>query len=228
MLLRESETERERMLNERARQLGLRCNCNRTIQGIREHPLLDERVHHTITNCPKEGVGIKLHHEMSNTLKDLANACGIRAQREEVNCFQSILNNVHFTDKEKRYRPDLSLFDMPGSHRKVILDISSTCPIPILGQQQFTFNEARETERAAKSRYSERELKFNEIAKACGCKFQAIILETTGRMHSKSLTFIESIFKKKIWLQRRIPSQILLVNSNLLFLPTSSRETYSR
>ena len=176
--------------------LGLRCNCNRTIQGIREHPLLDERVHHAITNCPKEGVGIKLHQEMSNTLKDLANACGIRAQREEVNCFQSILNNVHFTDKEKRYRPDLSLFDMPGSHRKVILDISSTCPIPILGQQQFTFNEARETERAAKSRYSERELKFNEIAKACGCKFQAIIFETTGRMHSKSLTFIESILKK--------------------------------
>ena len=100
--------------------LGLRCNCNRTIQGIREHPLLDECVHHAITNCPKEGVGIKLYHEMSNTFKDLANACGIRAQREEVNCFQSILNNVHFTDKEKRYRPDLSLFDMPGSHRKVI------------------------------------------------------------------------------------------------------------
>jgi len=115
--------------------LGLRCNCNRTIQGIREHPLLYERVHNAITNCPKEGVGIKLHHEMSNTLKDLANACGIRAQREEVNCFQSILNNVHFTDKEKRYRPDLSLFDMPGSHRKVIFDISSIpCPIPILGQ----------------------------------------------------------------------------------------------
>ena len=136
---------------------------------------------------------------MSNTLKDLANACGILAQREEVNCFQSILNNVHFTDKEKRYLPDLSLFDMPGSHRKVILDISLTCPIPILGQQQFTFNfnEARETERAAKSRYSERELKFNEIAKACGCKFQAIIFETTGGVHSKSLTFIESILKKK-------------------------------
>ena len=87
---------------------------------------------------------------------------------------------------------------MPGSHRKVILDISSTCPIPILRQQQFTFNEARETERAVKSRYSERELKFNEIEKACGCKFQAIIFENTGRMHTKSLTFIESILKKNL------------------------------
>ena len=120
------------------------------------------------------------------------------AQREEVNCFQSILNNVNFTDKEKRYRPDLSLFDMPGSHRKVILDISSTCPIPILRQQQFTFNEARETERAVKSRYSERELKFNEIAKACGCKFQAIILETTGRMHIRNHSPSLNLFSKKI------------------------------
>ena len=111
--------------------LGLRCNCNRTIQGIREHPLPDERVHHAITNCPKEGVGVKLHHEMSNTLKDLANACGIRAQREEVNCFQSILNNVNFTDKEKRYRPDLSLFDMPTwitpkSHFRYLFELSDT------------------------------------------------------------------------------------------------------
>ena len=81
------------------------------------------------------GIGQMLHHGLSNTIKELVNAAGFRAKREENGCFYHI-------DRQRRMRPDLSIFDFPGPYRKVILDVSNICSIPIFGTQQYSRNDA--------------------------------------------------------------------------------------
>ena len=90
-------------------------------------------------------------------------------------------------------RPDLTLFDMPGPYRKIILDISNICPIPIYGSQSLNRSEASRAYRAAQIRYDERMNKFDLISKANGIKFHPIIFETTGSTHPDSLKFLQSI-----------------------------------
>ena len=63
-------------------------------------------------------------------------------------------------------RPDLSIFDLPGPNRKIILDISNICPIPIFGTQQYSRNYALIIQKAAQQRYDGRMEKFNEISTA--------------------------------------------------------------
>ena len=50
----------------------------------------------------------------------------------------------------------LSIFDLPGPNRKIILDISNICPIPIFGTQQYSRNDALIIQKAAQQRYDER------------------------------------------------------------------------
>ena len=88
-----------------------------------EHPVIDERCHHLVTGCAKSGFGINLHHGVSNTIKELVNAAGFRAKREENGCFHHI--DKEFNDRQRRMRPDLIICDLPGPNRKIILDISN-------------------------------------------------------------------------------------------------------
>ena len=168
---------------------GLRCDC---IKGG-EHPIIDERCHHLVTGCAKSGFGINLHHGVTNTIKEMVNAAGFRAKREENGCFQNILEE--FNDHQRKMRPDLSIFDLPGPSRKVILDISNICPIPIYGSQPYTRNDAKIIQKAAQIRYDERMEKFDRISTANGIKFHPIIFETTGRIHSDSLIFLQTILR---------------------------------
>jgi hypothetical protein len=168
---------------------GLRCDCIK--RG--EHPVIDERCHHLVTGCAKSGFGINLHHGVSNTIKELVNAAGFRAKREENGCFYHI--DREFNDRQRRMRPDLSIFDLPGPYRKVILDVSNICPIPIFGTQQYSRNDALIIQKAAQQRYDERMEKFNAISTAHGIKFHPIIFETTGRVHSESFRYLQSILR---------------------------------
>jgi hypothetical protein len=94
---------------------------------------------------------MNIHNSVCNTIKELANSAGIRAKREQVGAFQNIFV-AGFTDKQRNMRPDLSLFDLPFDPRNVILDISSTAPIPIFGNAPFTRAMATQPMRAAEAR----------------------------------------------------------------------------
>ena len=166
---------------------GLRCDCIK--RG--EHPVIDDRCHHLVTGCAKSGFGINLHHGVTNTIKELVNAAGFRAKREENGCFYHI--DREFNDRQRKMRPDLSIFDLPGPYRKVILDISNICPIPIFGNQMYSRNDALISQKAAQQRYDERMEKFDAISTAHGIKFHPIIFETTGRVHSESFRYLKSI-----------------------------------
>ena len=165
---------------------GLRCDCN----SSRTSPLLDPYCHHIITGCPKNGCGIKIHHAQANTFKELGNMFGIRSTREENGLFRDA--NGETIPK----RPDVSYHDRPGEHPIHLLDISNTSPIPILGvaaNNAYNRDIAMIEGHQAEIRYAEKIRNYNALATQNGHKFVPIIIETTGRMHSKSLAYIRSL-----------------------------------
>ncbi len=193
-------------LNQPDRSEGLRCDC-------KSRPIIDDRTHHLITGCPKLALGMNIHNSVCNTIKELANSAGIRAKREQVGAFQNVFV-PGFTAKQRNMRPDLSLFDLPFEPRNVILDISSTAPIPIFGNAPFTRVMARQSMRAADARYQQKMDTYDAIATANNLKFHPIIFETTGSMHPESQKFIMKLLEvfnhhyqggallKKYWLDR--------------------------
>ena len=167
---------------------GLRCDC--TIGG--RHPLIDENCLHLVTGCKKQGMGIRLHHSIALTLKDLSQSAGFRAKTEEFGTFIEF-NNL-LTAAQMRMRGDVTIFDLPGGFRKTILDVSTTCVHPILSNVHFDRGLAKPGV-AAQKRYDEKVRKYDDAAKALKFKFQPIIFDSTGRMHAKSEVFINSILK---------------------------------
>jgi len=167
---------------------GLRCDC--TVRG--EHPVIDERCLHHVTGCKKQGMGIRLHHSIALTFKDLSQSSGFRAKTEEVGTFLEF-NNL-LTQAQQRMRGDVTIFDLPGGFKKTILDISTTCVHPILSDVHFDRSLAKPG-LAAQKRYDEKVRKYDDAAKALKFKFQPIIFDSTGRMHAKSEVFMNSILK---------------------------------
>lgn len=167
---------------------GLRCDC--TIRG--EHPVIDDHGRHLVTGCKKQAMGIRLHHSIALTFKDLSQSAGFRAKTEEVGTFIEF-NNL-LSEAQKRMRGDVTIFDLPGGYRKTILDVSTTCVHPILSDAHFGRDLAKPG-LAAQKRYDEKMRKYDDAAKALKFKFQPIIFDSTGRMHAKSEAFMNSILK---------------------------------
>ena len=170
----------------------LRCTCK--AHGI-ENPLIDERCNHLVTSCPKNGFGINLHNMVAFNLQSMFSACGIPSK-----CNQSPYLHAgdNFSVKDKKKKPDIMLNFNDGSRRKIAIDVSQTCPIPINNQHLLTYEEASIIGRASNERYNEKLDKYSLISNACGVKFIPIIFETTGRLHEDSLKFLDSILNDAI------------------------------
>jgi hypothetical protein len=161
---------------------------------------------------------MNIHNSVCNTIKELANSAGIRAKREQVGAFQNVFV-PGFTAKQRNMRPDLSLFDLPFEPRNVILDISSTAPIPIFGNAPFTRAMARQSMRAADARYQQKMDTYDAIATANNLKFHPIIFETSGitKVHHETPGGFQSS------LPRWSTPQEVLARSHFLFLSASGR-----
>ena len=124
----------------------------------------------------------------------MAGTLGIRAKREE-QCF----NNIPRSHSKKR--SDTSFFDMPGpGPNKHVIDVSSIFVVPIFGvaaaaNRSYTRAKALIPQRQAELRYAEKMKIYDNLATLNNLKFQPIIFETSGRMHSISLSYIKSILK---------------------------------
>jgi hypothetical protein len=117
----------------------------------------------------------------------------------------------------------------------VALDISQTAPIPIKYNPAFTREHASDIGRAANLRYNAKILKYSNISNACNLSFQPTVIETSGRLHTKSLEFTKKILSDNInggymdgallrsyWLKRTsisyLKSQAILINNSLNYL----------
>ena len=156
--------------------------------------MIDDRCHHCITACSKNAFGMKIHHATAIVIKELAQTAGFRAKTEEIGLFNQEYQGL-LSEKEKRFRPDVTIRDVPGPYRNIILDVSNTRVVPISGNVAYTREQATTPEIAAQRRYEEKMAKYDQPAQTVGLKFFLIIFENTGRMHSKSLLVIESLLK---------------------------------
>jgi hypothetical protein len=62
--------------------------------------------------------------------------------------------------------------------------------VPIFGNQILPIDVAKVPNRVAELRYQEKERKYHDTATANNLKFIPIVFETTGRMHPKSLKYL--------------------------------------
>jgi len=83
------------------------------------------------------------------------------------------------------------------NQRGCSVDVSLTSPVPLSETAPFTRDEASVINRAASLRFTEKVNKYEKISNACGIKFQPFIIETTGRLHSSSMSWLKKAFKNR-------------------------------
>jgi hypothetical protein len=207
---------------------GLRCQCNS--HGSTK-TTVDLLANHLVTSCPKNGFGINSHSNFVLSIQTLTSACGISSKSEPGKAY----SNAGPEYQNLNLRPDLLL----SGTSTTALDTSQTAPIPIKYNPNYTREHASETCRAANQRYDAKLLKYTNISNACNIGFQPIVIETTGRLHPKSLDFIKKILSDNIsggyldgallrsyWLKRLsisyLKSQANTINSYLNLLNDST------
>ena len=169
------------------------CNCFKSIKhGI--HTTIDSRGDHCLC-CPRTGLGSNIHNAVLLVLQQMAQAAGKTARREPIDIFAAAGRDpataASFTDIQLNSRPDLLIQNLTGRDSKVSLDVSFTTPNP----SSLTLSQARIPQRASDIRFNEKNQKYLSISKACRLGFHPIVFETSGRIHSSSLSFIRSLLK---------------------------------
>ena len=162
--------------------VGSKCSC-------KSRPVLDELGHHLATACAKGGYRNATHTALEYTCKDLLNCAGIMTRREEVGCFRGANEN-------NNQRPDLSIYTMPQNDKKVVADIMVTCPVPVRFTTALSVNQAKKAGRAAEIAHRFKNNKYKGIANANDLEFQALIFESTGRLHPMCEKFLKLAITK--------------------------------
>ena len=154
---------------------GSKCNC-------KKKPELDPLSHHLATGCAKGGLRNATHNSLIYTMKDLLNCCGIMSRREEFGCFRG-------SDENNNQRPDLSVYNMPGSRNKIVCDAQVTCPVPINARLRLSRVQALKPGRAATIASQQKKSKYRAICASNNLEFKPLIFESTGRMEKSCFNF---------------------------------------
>jgi hypothetical protein len=173
---------------------GMRCIC-KTGRGA-EHPVVDNLAHHCITGCSKRRFGGDIHDSVVYSLSQCFSMLGYGTKREPKGLFGNAIGD--FSEEERNKRPDLFIRDIVfPNQRGCSVDVSLTSPVPLSETAPFTRDEASVINRAASFRFTEKVNKYEKISNACGIKFQPFIIETTGRLHSSSMSWLKKAFKNR-------------------------------
>jgi len=169
------------------------CDCFKSIKnGI--HTTIDSRGDHCLC-CPRTGFGINIHNGALLVIQQIAQAAGRTAKREPNSVYAAAKRDpviaATFTAAQHSSRPDLLIQHLTGPTPNVVLDVTFITPNP----SGLTLAQARIPQRAAEIRFKEKNRKYLPISRACRLGFHPIVFETTGRIHSSSLTFIRSLLK---------------------------------
>jgi hypothetical protein len=160
---------------------GSKCNCKKKTS-------LDHRGHHLATGCGCDGTRHNTHDSTVTVMKDLLSFAGIKSIKEEKRCFQDV-------EIGYRKRPDLSVLNLPGTNKKVLLDISITSPIQNINNQLhgISRNQALNRGRLSQVRYNDKCRKYKAICERSNLEFVPIIFESTGALHKEALKFFHKI-----------------------------------
>jgi hypothetical protein len=109
----------------------------------------------------------------------MLNSAGLMTRREEVGCFREV-------DPDDNHRPDISVTNMPGKVKKLILDVAVTCPVPLRSNFELSRNMALSKSRLANQAYNRKMHKYQALCEANNLEFLPLIFESTGGMHSKA------------------------------------------
>ena len=151
---------------------GSHCSC-------KPRPYVDPRGHHLATGCGIGGTRQQTHDGVANVLKDMLNSAGLMTRREEVGCFREV-------DPDDNHRPDISVTNMPGKVKKLILDVAVTCPVPLRSNFELSRNMALSKSHLANQAYNKKMHKYQALCEANNLEFLPLIFESTGGMHSKA------------------------------------------
>ena len=105
------------------------------------------------------------------------------ARREETGCFRG-------ANEDNNQRPDLSVWNMPGSRQKLVADISVTAPVPVRFTHKLSLAQARKPGRSAAVVHNAKVSKYATVSAANSLEFQPLIFESTGRQHPSCEAFL--------------------------------------
>jgi hypothetical protein len=169
---------------------GFRCDCSRKV-------MLDRKGHHLATGCGREGMRHRTHDFLALQICNLCNYGGFYTKREELGCFKE-------SNADDNKKPDISImnplpFQVQQDQRKLVLDVSVTCPLQYNLQGTLTTitrHRANKKGQAAETAFKAKNKKYLESATRNKLGFLPIILESTGRVHPKSLELFKTIASK--------------------------------
>jgi hypothetical protein len=157
---------------------GSKCMCKRK-------PKLDNRGQHLATGCGCCDSRKDSHDSMVDIWREMLGKSGIKSIKEEKYCFQTV-------DVNDKRRPDITVKNMPGTNREVLLDASITSPIQN-GEHNISRNQALNRGRLANKRYQEKQRKYSEICERSGYEFIPIVFVSTGAFHKEAATFFDKL-----------------------------------
>ena len=152
--------------------LGMRCDCNK------KRPAVDAKGHHLITGCARMGNRQITHNALCTEIKNFMGVNGIRSKLEETNCFAF----------DSKRRPDISIYEGQISDKKIILDVTVTCPVNASCKRKANKGGA-----AAEVAYKKKIEKYRAIAEQNNLKFTPIVFESTGYMHEDAVELLKDV-----------------------------------
>ena len=158
---------------------GTKCNC-------KSAPLLDTHGTHITTACGKGGFRQVTHNNMCYEIMSCCKSVGLLCKSEEYNLFY-----------DNKKRTDITIHNAPGYLRKVILDLTITCPFPTGrdSSDKLDIKNALIPFRAAKLAAIRKRTKYNILAEANNLAFFPIVVESTGAFLPESEKLIDSFLK---------------------------------
>jgi len=154
---------------------GVRCKCTKYM------PMADRKGHHYTTSCKYGSGKFDTHNGLCREISNFLKSSGVQTKLEERGCFAG-------TDPITQLRPDISIPEGQLDHKKIILDVTVTCPM-----HAATKGQALQTGHHAQNAYIAKMNKYNELAEQNNLKFLPIVFETTGYMHEDAVKFLRGV-----------------------------------
>jgi len=142
---------------------------------------------HLSTHCAKHGFITTTHDNIKYCLEGICREAGRRTKIEEKHCFTA----KYPLDKK---RPDITVENNVLSQRPLVIDTTVTAPIPQpTTSRQLSKQQALIPLRAANKASSDKKEKYVTVADENGLDFLAFVMESTGKIHSEGLTFLQKL-----------------------------------
>ena len=142
---------------------------------------MDERGHHLITGCAKEGVRQATHDSITTTLYNVLRVYGIHA-RKEICPFKEAIPNC-------KKRLDIVVTEgQLASDKRLLLDITITNPV-----NSATRNTRVNQDSASSAAYNIKINKYKAPAAAVNSVVKPVVFESTGRLHPETIALFKQI-----------------------------------